>query len=127
MNIKEKIIEASKILDELDDYQEQLSIFISDCDKKISDLYHFLELMTLDSKKCYRFCRELKKVLTERRKYKRDIALIQSYDMQKQKLIAGKDNRQMLLSSIHKVDKYTVSMNKSNIYTEEELTELIGE
>lgn len=51
MNVKDKIIEVSKGLDELENYNEELSELISTSDKKVSDLYHYLELMTLDSKK----------------------------------------------------------------------------
>ncbi len=127
MNIKDKIIEISKLLDELDAYDKELSTLISEDDKKLSDLYHFLELMTLDSKKCYRYCKELKNVLKDRRKHKRDKALLTSLEQQKQKLINGKDNHQLLLSSISKVDKYQVSIEKTNVYTKEELIEKIGE
>ncbi len=127
MNVKDKIIEVSKGLDELENYNEELSEMISTSDKKLSDLYHFLELMTLDSKKCYRFCKELKDVLLERRKQKRDKSLLMNFEQQKQKLINGKSNRDLLLNSVFRVDKGWENKYKNDIYTEEELIEKIGE
>lgn len=127
MNVKEKIQEVSLILDELDDYKESLGSKLSEMDLRKSDLYHYLELMSLDSKKCYRFCKELKKVLLQRRKIKEDFAVMKHFEEQKTKLINGHENRQLLVGSVFKHYKNIVKIGESKIYTEEELKELIGE
>lgn len=126
MNVKEKIQEVSLILDELDDYKDSLSLKLSEMDLRKSDLYHYLELMSLDSKKCYRFCKELKKVLLQRRKIKEDFAVMKHFEEQKTKLINGRENRQLLVNSVFKHYKNIVKIGESKVYTEEELKELIG-
>jgi len=126
LNVKEKIQEVSLILDELDDYKDSLSLKLSEMDLRKSDLYHYLELMSLDSKKCYRFCKELKKVLLQRRKIKEDFAVMKHFEEQKTKLINGRENRQLLVNSVFKHYKNIVKIGESKVYTEEELKELIG-
>ena len=126
MNVKEKIIEVSKLLDDLEDIDETLSDSLSKVDLQISDLYHFLENMTLNSKSCYRLCRELKVALNNRRTIKKNISLMSKYKSQNNRLIKGKENRQMLLSEIGKCAKQWESNYHYSIYTEEELTEKIG-
>ena len=126
MNVKEKIIEASKILDEIDVFGESVPSIQQEYDYKLSDLYHKLESMSLDSKKCYRFCKELKSVLKERREFKDNVELFKIYQKQTQKLINGKENRQMLLSDIGKREKCLHFPYQNRIYKEEELAELIG-
>ncbi len=126
LNVKEKIIEISKLLDELDEYNADLTESLSKADLQISDLYHFLETMALDSKKCYRFCKELKSILNNRRVIKKNISLMAKYKSQNNKLINGKENRQLLLSEIGKCDKQWESKYHNSAYTEEELIEKIG-
>ena len=41
--ILEKIVEATKILDEIEDFDKIVNENISHCDSKVSDLYHYLE------------------------------------------------------------------------------------
>ena len=126
MNILEKVINVSNILLELDTFENEISDKLSYYDSKVSDLYHFLENMPLNSKQCYRFCKELKLILNERRKYKQNLAIFQKFKTNRQKLISDKSNRSILISNLHKEYKNLNLPYKNRIYTEEELNEKIG-
>ena len=126
MNILEKVITVSNLLNELDDFESTICDKVSYYDCKVSDLYHLLENMKLNSKNCYRYCKELKQVLIERREYKQNMSVYQKYKANIQKLINGKENRSILLSSLGKEEKDTRSPYKNRIYKEEELQEKIG-
>ena len=82
--------------------------------------------MQLDSKKCYRFCKELKQVLNERREYKQNMSVYQKYKANIQKLVNGQENRNILLSSLGKEEKRVKTPYKNRVYTIEELEEKIG-
>lgn len=126
MNVLEKIIKVSDLLNELDDFEETICEKVSYYDCKVSDLYHLLEDMKLNSKNCYRFCKELKQVLNERRECKQNMSVYQKYKANSQKLINGKENRKILLSSLGKEEKNTRLPYKNRVYTKEELEEKIG-
>ena len=127
INVKDKIIEVSKMLDELDDFKDNISSNLQSYDYKLSDLYHKLEGMMLNSKNCYRFCKELKKVLNERREYKNNLAVFNEYEKSINKMLNGINNRKIFLASICKEDKKVRNSEYHNrIYTEEELKELLG-
>lgn len=127
MNVKNKLLEISSLLNELDDFEEKIASTQQNYDYKISDLYHTLENMTLDSKKCYRFCKELRSVLKDRREWKNNLAIFYKYNSQKARLYSGKDNRKILISNICKEDNaIRNSIYKNRIYSEEELKEKIG-
>lgn len=126
IDIIKEIQEVVKLLDKLETFENQISEKNQYYDYKISDLYHKLECMKLNSKNCYRFCKELKSVLLERRNYKSNVLLFSKYRMNINKLIANKDNRQLMLSEIHKREKNINLPYKNRVYTEEELNEIIG-
>lgn len=116
-----------KILDEIDCFSSNIPSKDQEFDLKLSDLYHKLENMNLDSKKCYRFCKELKTVLLERREYKNNKDIYMLYNKNIQKLFSGVDNRKIVLSQLSTEEKKLRSSKyKNRIYTEEELNERIG-
>ena len=126
INVKDKIIEASKLLDELDKYDDSLSNMLSNVDSKICDLMHLIENNVLRTNQCYRVIRELHKLRLERRKIKNDMDLIQVFKFEKNKLL-NIENRKFLLSAIGKENKRHQNAKYINrIYTEEEIKELIG-
>ncbi len=125
MNILEKIIEVSKILDEIDKFDNNISDKMLEYNYKLSDLYHYIENNNMDNKKCYRICREFKKVLKERREFKNNVEIMNEYKQLKLKLTSGIENRQLLLSSLGKRVKSLNMPYKNRIYTEEELKEIM--
>lgn len=127
MNVKEKIIEVSKILDEIENYNNTLQDLLSNVDQRICDLMHFIEYNKLKTNQCYRVVRELHKLRLERRKVKNDIELCKVLETHRNKLLQ-KDNRQILLSFIGKAEKSLLTSEYQNrVYSKEEILELIGE
>ena len=126
INVQDKIIEVSKMLDELDEYDDSLSSSLSTVDSKICDLMHLIENNTLKTNQCYRIVRELRKLRLERRKIKNDMDLLQVFKTEKNKLL-NVEYRKFLLNSIYKEDKRQNNVKYNNrIYSEEELKEILG-
>ena len=44
INVKDKIVEVNKMLDELDEYDDSLSTSLSITDSKISDFMHLIDI-----------------------------------------------------------------------------------
>ena len=125
--ILENIKQICELLDDMDEFNKSAYTRLSVLDQKISDLYHYLENTKLNYRQCYKFCKELKGVLIERRKLKRNMDIYKCFNIHKQKLINGTDNRQMLLKDVHEEDKKWDNPYKNNIYNPEELKKLVEE
>ncbi|MCM1052467.1 MAG: hypothetical protein NC483_00595 [Ruminococcus sp.] len=124
IDVLEEVKNVVASLNKIENYGKRLSDDLSHQDLKLSDLYHFIEINKLDTKGCYRMIKELKQVLEERREIKINLAVLKSFDMQKQKLL-NHDNRQIMLSAVCKCHKEQVTEDGYNVYTNEELKELI--
>ena len=126
INVKDKIVEVSKLLDELDNYDDSLSSSLSTVDSKICDLMHLIENNMLKTNQCYRVIRELHKLRLERRKIKNNMDLLQLFKTEKNRLL-NVEYRKFLLNSIYKEDKRQNNVKYNNrIYSEEELKEILG-
>ena len=126
INVKDKILEVSKLLDEIDEYGDSLPNALSIVDSKICDLMHLIEINTLKTNQCYRIVRELHKLRLERRKIKNNMDLLQVFKTEKNKLI-NIEYRKFLLNAIYKEDRRQNNAKYNNrIYSEEELKELLG-
>lgn len=127
MNILDKVIEANKILDEIDEYDKQLSDLLSTVDSKLCDLYHTIENNKLKTNQCYRIVQEIHKLRLERRKIKNDMGLMAVYNNNRNKLV-NYDFRKILLNNLGKENKKLLNSNYNNRkYSEEEIKDLIGE
>lgn len=121
-----KIKEICNILDSLEEATENLPNAESEVDKKISDLYHFIENNKMDAKMCYRMIKELKEVLSERRNLKYKQTILYSFRNNIDRLNL-KTNRSMLLADVNKKLKDVQKEYKNRIYDEEELRKKIEE
>ncbi len=124
IDVLEEIKNIISKLDSLDDYRENLNEILSNQDLALSDLYHYIEFNKMDNKKCYRMIKELKQVLNTRRKCKQDIAVLDVFIAQKNRLNL-KDNRRLLIADIHKHYKSVTKEYKNRVYTDEELEDLL--
>ncbi len=123
--IIDDILKVCELLDRIDTFNKESYDKLSLLDKKISDLYHYLENAKLNYRQCYKFCKELKEVLTERRILKRNMSIYKTFSNQKQKLINGIDNRKLLLKEVYTDDKNWNEPYKNKNYQSEELKEII--
>lgn len=121
----EEITSAIKLLNEVDEYKENLVNRLSDQDKKISDLYHLIENTKPTTGQCYRIVKELKKQLELRRKIKNDMNILSVYDKNLNKLL-NTNNRNMLLTEVHKAEKRLSTTYQNRIYTDDEINEILG-
>ena len=125
MDVKEKIIEAVKLLDEIEDYDKGLADKQSKYDLMTEDLLHLIEGNTLKTNQCYRVIREIKTIRNKRRKVKNDMALMGTYKANQHKLLEY-NNRKMLLSEIGKKEKMLGAKYHNKVYTEEDIKNIIG-
>lgn len=123
MDVLKTIDDTITLLNDLDNYKDSLNENLSIKDQSLSDLYHYIEFNKLDSKASYRMIKELKRILADRRKIKDDMSILRIFEEQKEKMLK-KDNRQLMASNIHKQDRMLKKYNY-NIYSEEELKELM--
>lgn len=126
MEIITKIKEVVEILDELDEYFEELPTQQSEIDRKISDIYHYIENSTMNSKNSYRVVKELKQILLLRRQFKQEQSILQTFQNEKERLKLA-TNRKMLLASVHKAEKDLDTNYKFRIYDEEEFIKQMEE
>lgn len=119
MEILEKIKEVVKLLDELEDYNNDLPSKQSDIDQRISDIYHYVENTRMTTKSSYRVVKELKTLLLERREFKQDQSLLATFENNKAKLNL-KSNRAMMLADMHKAQKNLDTEYKFRVYDKDE-------
>lgn len=119
----DKVIEASKILNDVEEYIDKLPERQSNCDSSLSDLYHFLESNKLNAVQCCAFVKEMQKVCIERRKIKNDYEIGRIYKAHCNRLNA-KDSRQLFISELKKTENNLSKKYKNRIYTDEKLKKL---
>lgn len=125
MNVLEELKSAINTLNKVDEYKDSLVDKLSEQDKRLSDLEHYIEENKLSTNQCYRMIKEIKKQREIRRKIKNDYTILTNYENNINKLI-NHDNRRLLLEKVYKVNKSLDTKYKNRIYTEEELETLLG-
>lgn len=120
----EDIVEIISRLDTLEDEIEELPSLLSTQDLRLADLYHALEFNKLDSSQCWYLAKEMKQVLTDRRKIKNKITLGKTFDAYINRLI-NKNTRKQLLNEVYKKNKNITNKTlEYNKYSKEQLIEL---
>ena len=121
----EKFQTIVELLDEIENYSDELPLFLSNIDSGLSDLYHYIENNKLTTNQCYRMVKEIKKQRENRRTIKNNMELIKTYKIHQNKLL-NKDNRKMLLAEINKTNKKLNYKYQNRVYTEETLNEILN-
>ena len=124
MQVVDEINEAIKMIDKIDESNRTISERISQNDLAISDLYHYIENNTFNSKTSYRMIKELKEKLIYRRELKEEETILRAFDNNKNKLLHP-DNRKMLIAEIGKTEKRLSTPYNYRIYCEEDLRDKI--
>ena len=125
MEIINKLEEICGELDLLQDYTDNLANDLSYADSKRCDLEHFIEHNKINSKNSYRICKEMQKVLLERRKIKNDMELSRVMSINLNKLIS-KDHRKFLLAEINKTNGKLNKPYNNRVYSKQEEDYLLG-
>ena len=125
MNVLEKITQAIKLLQEVEEYKEQLPTLQQEVDYRLSDLLHKIENDSLNAPQSCKIVKEIKKQRLIRRYYQNDYEILRTYTNNVNKLMnAG--NREMLLSELKKTNNRLNQPYKNRIYTNDEMNELLG-
>lgn len=114
---------AVSFLDDTDNYIDTLTKKLSECDCRLSDLYHFAEDNKMDTSQRYAFVTELQNVLKKRRKIKKDMSIGAVYKNETTKL-NNKENRMMLIADINKRVNQLKTKYKNHIYSDEDFVNL---
>lgn len=125
MEIINEITSIVNTLDEIDEYGSTLNGKLSELDSKEQDLLHYIENHKINILWCYRVVKEIKDVRTERRKVKNDMELISKFNEIKNR-ITSKENRQFVLTELHKKDKLLNMPYKNRQYSEEDIQKMLG-
>ena len=125
MEIISKLEEICGELDLLQDYTDNLANELSLADSKRCDLEHFIEHNKINSKNSYRICKEMQKVLLERRKIKNDMELNRVMTTNFNKLIS-KDHRKFLLTELNKTNSKLNKPYINRVYSKDYEDYLLG-
>lgn len=125
MEIISKLEEICGELDLLQDYTDNLANDLSLADSKRCDLEHFIEHNKINSKNSYRICKEMQKVLLERRKIKNDMELNRVMTTNFNKLIS-KDHRKFLLTELNKTNSKLNKPYVNRVYSKDYEDYLLG-
>ena len=125
MNVLEKITQAIKLLQEVEEYKEQLPTLQQEVDYRLSDLLHKIENDSLNAPQSCKIVKEIKKQRLIRRGYQNDYELLRAYSNNINKLV-NSGNRELLLSEINKTNKRLNQPYKNRVYTDEDIKELLG-
>lgn len=119
MDVIEKIKNICDLLDELDEYFDNIPNKQSENDQAISDLYHYIENNRVSTKGSYRIVKELKEHLAIRRILKEDHEFSRTFNSHKTKLYTS-DNRKFLIAELKKTEKRLTAPYSYRIYESEE-------
>lgn len=126
MNVLNNIKEAIKLLEETDSKFDELTIQISQADRKIDYWLHKIELENIPVTQSYKILKEIKKQRNLRRQYKNDLEILKVFRENEGKL-CNTNNRKMLLNQVCKTDNKQQNAKYSyDAYTEEEIKEILN-
>ena len=126
MSVIENIKKAISLLEENENYYQELFELQSQTDKKIDYWLHYIELEKVPVTQSYKIIKELKRLRNLRRQYKNEMALMRVFKDNEQKL-CNISNRKILLNQICRTDNKQQNAKYSyDAYTEEEKKEILG-
>lgn len=125
MDIIQTINGAIKLLDDVDNYEQEIPKLQSEVDSRLSDLYHYIENNKLKTNQCYRIVQEIHKLRRERRNINNDHELLRTLKANEQKII-NTNNRKMLMTELRKTEKRLNNQYINRVYTEEEIKKILG-
>ena len=120
----EKIKQAIKLLDEIDEMIDSQSIEIQNTDLQLSDLYHLIENNELSDSASINVVKKIHELRQIRRSLNNEHEIENTYNTHKSKL-SGKDTRQFLLHEVYKTEKSLRSQYKNRILTDEDIQNIL--
>ena len=124
MDVMTKITESIDLLNAIDEYGSTLVSRLSVLDCKEQDLLHYIEDNKINVLWCYNIVKQLKNIREERRKVKHDMELISRFNDVKNKIIST-DNRQFIMTELHKKEKQLNTTYRNRQYSEEDIQKIL--
>ena len=126
MSVIENIKKAISLLEENENYYQELFELQSQTDKKIDYWLHYIELEKVPVTQSYKIIKELKRLRNLRRQYKNEMALMRVFKDNEQKL-CNISNRKILLNQICRTDNKQQNAKYSyDAYTSEVIEKILG-
>ena len=126
MSVIENIKKAISLLEENENYYQELFELQSQTDKKIDYWLHYIELEKVPVTQSYKIIKEIKRLRNLRRQYKNEMALMRVFKDNEQKL-CNISNRKILLNQVCKTDNKQQNAKYSyDAYTSEEIEKILG-
>ena len=126
MSVIENIKKAISLLEENENYYQELFELQSQTDKKIDYWLHYIELEKVPVTQSYKIIKEIKRLRNLRRQYKNEMSLMRVFKDNEQKL-CNISNRKILLNQICRTDNKQQNAKYSyDAYTSEEIEKILG-
>lgn len=123
--IIDKINQAIKMLDEIDDMIQSQSVELQQVDLELSDLYHLIEFNELNEKQSYKFIKRIHELRLKRRALNKEYDIENTYKNQANKMM-GNNTRQFVLTEINKTVKQLDTTYKYRVLTDDNIQELLS-
>lgn len=123
-NISKQIINITNLLNDLDEYLNEIPNLQSQIDEELSDLYHYIENNELNAKQSFKMIKLIREKRIIRRGLNNDYEMKKTYISNRNKLLID-SQRQFFLTEIHKKNKELSSKYKNRRLTDEEIKNLI--
>lgn len=123
-NISKQIINITNLLNDLDEYLNEIPNLQSQIDEELSDLYHYIENNELSTKQSLKMIKLIREKRIIRRGLNNDYEMKKTYISNRNKLLVD-SQRQFFLTEIHKKNKELSSKYKNRRLTNEEIKNLI--
>lgn len=120
----EEVINAIDILNKFEDRKSILISNLSDLDLEEQDLLHYIETEKFNAVEGYKLSKKIKEIRLERRKVKNELALINIFQQNSNKLI-NLENRRFLITTLGKESKKLI--NSKYTYKKISKEQIIGE
>lgn len=123
-NISKQIINITNLLNDLDEYLNEIPNLQSQIDEELSDLYHYIENNELSAKQSFKMIKLIREKRIIRRGLNNDYEMKKTYISNRNKLLVD-SQRQFFLTEIYKKNKELSSKYKNRRLTDEEIKNLI--
>ena len=121
--VVEKIIEAVKVLDEIDEMISTQGQELQKVDLELSDLYHFIENNNVTNETSVKLIDRIKYLRLIRRSLQREYEIENAYKNNSSKMM-GTNSRPFLLSTIKQTVKNLNTEYKNRVLTDEDIENL---
>ena len=120
-----KILQATKLIDEIDDLIRTQSEANQRIDQEIGDWLHYIENNDISDRECVNIVAKLKELRIIRRSLRKEYEIERVYKDNASKMM-GNNTRGLLLSAINSIVKQLDSEYKNRVLSQEKIEEVLN-